>query len=182
MFLTPGSRARQKRFNSATHLTLNGTNFSYIPPSPNRYRYIPWSLGASIAFNQNNFWQYSTLLGQYCFVAPPWARFVGLDASLWATSGVATTGSMTIKWIKNTLIDASGFQVTGTGIELLAGVGSQSDFGANTATIRAGGYVKVNPGDYFSAFCFLDSTSLGVATVVVDGNNFHTHCSAAAFA
>lgn len=183
MFLMPGSRAKYRRASIAptgAKVDFGGNNFSYVPPNPNRYRLLAFT---NQVFNPNHFWTTNQPNIGSCFVAPPGARLIFLHAMIWATSGVVASGNMVIKFIKNTTIDGSGFQVTGgPGVDLFTGIGNQSDFGTGTAIMTATGVFNVNPGDYFGLFAFIDSTVLGTTTVVIDGNIAHTHCSAAVLA
>lgn len=156
---------------------LGGTNFTYVPPSPNKYRLISWT---AVQFNQDNLWAAQANLGA-AFIVPAGKSLVHVDAQIWVTSGAAAaSANWVVKWIKNATIDGSSFLTGGT--DMLAGIGTLSQGGTGTVVTRASGVFGVSPGDYFAPFLFCDSTTLGSTTLTIDGNNAHTYATAAVLA
>jgi hypothetical protein len=160
--------------NSAS-VHLNNINEQWIPPNPNRYHLF---IANAVKFNQNGFFQSCCGTVGAAWVPPTGSSLVELHAQIWATSGVTASGNMVAKWIKNASIDVNGNQSVGVGVDVCTGIGNISDFGSGTAIMRADCVDQPSPGDYYNLFMFIDSTSLGVTTVVVDGNPAHTFVQA----
>lgn len=157
----------------AASINLNNVNQTWIPPGVNVYHLF---LPNATKFNQNSLWVACCGSVGFAFVPPNGATLVSLTAQVWVTSGWSTVGGWTVKWIKNGTVNGSNNQLTGT--EVCAGVGALSDFSVSTLVIRGDCVDVPSPGDYYNLYMFIDSTTLGVTTISVDGNPAHTYVQA----
>lgn len=155
-------------------VNLNNVIEAWIPPNPNLYHLF---IANAVKYNQGSLFASVSATGA-AFVPPNGTHLINLVAQTWFTSGVTASGNMVTKWIKNATVDVNNNLTIGSGVDVCAGIGNPSDFGSGTAIVRADCYDQPSNGDYYNLFMFIDSTALGAATVVLDGNPAHTYVQA----
>lgn len=157
-------------------INLNNSAESWVPPGPapanNKYHLF---IANATSFNQSSLFV-SNVNTVAAFTPPTGSHLIQLTSQVWATSGVAATGSFVTKWYKNATVDVNNNLVSGT--EVCTGVGNTSDSGAGSAIMQAVCWDQPSTSDYYNVFMFIDSITPGTTTVVVDGNPFHTFAQA----
>lgn len=164
-------------------VNLNGNNIAWVPPSPtNKYHlFIP----QAIAYNPDGLYINVPNVSA-AFVPPTGTKLVRLTGSVWITAGIKAQGlnpTVAVKWIKNATVDVNGNLNSGGagGTQVGAGVGAMANFAADSSVCRADVEDIPSPGDYYNLFMFADPVTLGVTSITVDGNPFHTYAQISAF-
>lgn len=156
-----------------SYVSRGGTAQTWVPPVSNIYHIFQ---PLTVRYNQNSLFTASCAVGHSndCFVPPTNTKIVHMDAQIWVTSGFLNNGSANwvIKWVKNATVDTNDNMLT-AGTQLCTGIGSLTGF---TTAIVMNAHCDDAPtaGDYYNLFMFIDSTTPGTATIIVDGNDAHT--------